>query len=427
MRKVSLMGEKIAEYVSDIPYFSDRMYFIYYLMYEWHARECGGFWGNDIDTEFHRDCIRKYFENYEYVLEEYGSICEYVSVIIPVYNIGKYIGKCLDTVVAQSCHRMEILVVDDGSTDSSRGICDEYAKKDIRIKVLHKENGGLSSARNYGLDIAHGQYIYFLDGDDYINISLIDTCVKSMVKYKADMCIFKTEMITSNGAKPFGNSFEWGQINIEDDVVKYNFLYNKFFTYKYGWEAWNRMFKADIIREHDLRFTSERKIFAEDLLFTSCYMLYTKNIMCITSVLHSYVDREESLMHEKKEKIMIEEFNQLAECFKAELMKTDLSYCKRNFHRLYERIMYWHYGYLFMRVGIKQMRPQLRKIAETDICSKQTNKLLADKKNTIILYGKEDTIRRNGFYRFILNDNLFVYRMNGLLLKGVRLFKAIKK
>ena len=306
-------------------------------------------------------------------------------------------------------------------------ISKEYAKKDFRIRVIHKNNEGLSSARNYGMDISYGQFIYFLDGDDYIKPSLIDTCAKAMVKYKADMCVFKTERVTPKGTVPFGHDFEWGLIDIEDDVVKYNFLFNKFLTYQYGWEAWNRMYKADIIIDNELAFFNEKKVFAEDLLFTLCYLLYTKKIMCIPTVLHSYVDREESLMNEKKEKIMIEEFNQLAGHFKDELIITDLSYCKRNVHRLYERIMYWHYGYLFTRVGIKEMRPYLCKIAITETCVKQTYKLLADKKNTVKLYGREDAIRRNGFYRFILKDNLFAYRMNGLLVKLVRLFKIIKR
>ena len=91
-----------------------------------------------------------------------------LSVIIPVYNVEKYLGKCVDSVLAQDIADMEVILVDDGSPDNSGAICDEYAEKDARVKVIHKENEGLSSARNAGLDIARGKYITFVDSDDYV-------------------------------------------------------------------------------------------------------------------------------------------------------------------------------------------------------------------------------------------------------------------
>lgn len=104
-----------------------------------------------------------------------------VSVIIPVYNVEKYLCQCLDSVLAQTFSNLEIITVDDGSTDNSATICDEYADRDSRIRVIHKANGGLSSARNAGLDIATGQWIFFLDSDDYIGPDciklLLDTAI----------------------------------------------------------------------------------------------------------------------------------------------------------------------------------------------------------------------------------------------------------
>ena len=91
-----------------------------------------------------------------------------ISVIVPIYNVEKYLKKCVDSIIAQTYSNLEIILVDDGSPDSCGAICDEYAEKDSRIKVVHKENGGLSSARNAGLDIATGEYIGFVDSDDYI-------------------------------------------------------------------------------------------------------------------------------------------------------------------------------------------------------------------------------------------------------------------
>ena len=91
-----------------------------------------------------------------------------ISIIVPVYNVDKYLSKCIDSIISQTYNDIELILVDDGSPDNSPKICDEYARKDNRIIVIHKENGGVSSARNAGLDIAKGKYIGFVDPDDYI-------------------------------------------------------------------------------------------------------------------------------------------------------------------------------------------------------------------------------------------------------------------
>ena len=94
---------------------------------------------------------------------------ETISVVIPAYNVQKYLSACLDSVINQTYHNLEIIVINDGSTDSTGTICDDYARKDTRIKVIHQENQGLSGARNTGLNNCTGDYIFFLDSDDYLN------------------------------------------------------------------------------------------------------------------------------------------------------------------------------------------------------------------------------------------------------------------
>lgn len=99
---------------------------------------------------------------------------ELISIVIPVYNVEKYIDKCLETIVKQTYQHLEIILVDDGSTDLSGEKCDLWKKKDSRIIVIHKENGGLSSARNAGINIATGDYISFIDSDDFIDLTMIE-------------------------------------------------------------------------------------------------------------------------------------------------------------------------------------------------------------------------------------------------------------
>lgn len=117
-------------------------------------------------------------------------MCIDVSVVIPVYNVEDYLNECVNSVVNQTYKNLEIILVDDGSTDKSGQICDEYLNQDSRIKVIHCENGGLSAARNTGMDLASGKYIYFLDSDDYITPQCIEHNVELMVSEAADMTFF---------------------------------------------------------------------------------------------------------------------------------------------------------------------------------------------------------------------------------------------
>ena len=106
-----------------------------------------------------------------------------ISVIVPVYNVEKYLAKCIDSIIAQTYTNLEILLVDDGATDSSGAICDEYAQKESRIRVIHKENGGLSDARNRGIAEARGEYLGFIDSDDYIDVDMYELLYNLIQKY----------------------------------------------------------------------------------------------------------------------------------------------------------------------------------------------------------------------------------------------------
>ena len=112
-----------------------------------------------------------------------------VSVIVPVYKVEKYLNRCVDSILSQTFKDFEIILVDDGSPDRCGDICEEYAKKNNKVKVLHKKNGGLSDARNAGLNMATGKYIVFVDSDDYIDSNMIDILYKRIVDTSADMAI----------------------------------------------------------------------------------------------------------------------------------------------------------------------------------------------------------------------------------------------
>ena len=128
-----------------------------------------------------------------------------ISVIVPVYNVEKYLPKCVDSILAQTYDNLEIILVEDGTKDNSGAICDEYARKDSRIRVIHKENGGLSSARNAGMDIARGEYFGFVDSDDWIEPEMYETLLNLADKYDADMvCGSRYDVEAATGVRTLG-------------------------------------------------------------------------------------------------------------------------------------------------------------------------------------------------------------------------------
>lgn len=122
-----------------------------------------------------------------------------ISVIIPVYNVEKYLHRCLDSVIAQTYQNIEIICVDDGSIDESGRICDQYAVRDAHIKVIHQENQGLSAARNRGLDAAEGEYIAFVDSDDYILEDMYKRMLDKLLNYNVDLCVCQWQYEFSDG------------------------------------------------------------------------------------------------------------------------------------------------------------------------------------------------------------------------------------
>lgn len=235
---------------------------------------------------------------------------EKVSVIIPIYNVAEFLEECLESICNQTYKNLEIILVDDGSTDSSAFICDIWSKKDERIKVIHKNNGGLSSARNAGLDISSGKYIYFLDGDDTVNIHLIEHVV-SYMRQGYDMVAFCYANYYQNKSKEAIVNGEFGKFVFSTDKQREDFILSILLQYKIGWEAWSRMYLREKIERYHLRFADNQQIFAEDLYFCLCYSSHCKRIMRNTEVLYNYRKRDNSIMGTEVYKINIGRMNQL--------------------------------------------------------------------------------------------------------------------
>ena len=150
-----------------------------------------------------------------------------ISVIVPVYNVDNYLPRCVDSILAQSYPELEIILVDDGATDGSGGICDAYAAKDSRITVIHKPNGGLSSARNAGLDAATGEYISFIDSDDWIEPEMYGHMMSLMQKYEAKLvCAGRYDVSEKTGEKTVGLCPKKEEVLTGEELVGRIFLWD---------------------------------------------------------------------------------------------------------------------------------------------------------------------------------------------------------
>lgn len=219
-----------------------------------------------------------------------------VSVIVPVYKVEKYLRECVDSILNQSFDNFELILVDDGSPDSCPSICDEYKAKDRRVAVIHKNNGGLSSARNAGLDAAKGRYILFVDSDDYIKKELLSVCVKKIKESKADIVRFGYTKIRDDKSVIHNTILEDNYYLFKTSKDKLSFICERLLSFKIPFTAWTALFDNSIIKKHHLRFANERNIYSEDSYFSTLYSFYSSNCITISNMLYVYRLNESSLM-----------------------------------------------------------------------------------------------------------------------------------
>lgn len=194
-----------------------------------------------------------------------------VSVIVPVYNQEKYLDECIESIINQSYNNLEIILVDDGSTDNSLEICKKYKKQDKRIKLIHKENGGLSSSRNAGLKEATGDYIMFCDSDDYFLPDTVKLMEAEITKKDADYVIGNYINCTEEGKfwkKPIFDKKLYTNFKVEiTDYTKSFYIMSS--------SVCNKIFRKSFIDEHDFKFVEGLP--AEDAIFTTaCFVKSTK-------------------------------------------------------------------------------------------------------------------------------------------------------
>lgn len=205
-----------------------------------------------------------------------------ISIIVPVYNAEKYLNRCVDSILSQTFGNFEVLLIDDGSNDKSGKICDKYAQKDCRVKVFHKENGGVSSARNFGIKNVQGSFVTFIDSDDFVDKDFLESLVASDSDF-----VYTGYKIFGAFNKDVGIN-ENKKYNANDFMLCLMHTYEKSAITLYGMQyPWAKLFKYSIIRENELFFDEKMK-YAEDSCFVWSYLCHCFSVSQVKSSTYNY-------------------------------------------------------------------------------------------------------------------------------------------
>ena len=219
-----------------------------------------------------------------------------LSVIVPVYNTERYLTTCLESILDQIYSNIEVIVVDDGSTDESGKICDEIAKRDSRVTVIHKDNAGLSSARNIGIQVASGKYIAFVDSDDYLRKDTLEKLINTALETNSDIVISNYYLYFHDG-----NDIKHLKHMPKKKTYSNNEVINLMLLNRIQGHVWNKLFKYSLLNKINFEFEKDRII--EDIFPIFKAVNSASKIVYIDEALYFYRQREESLVNKRNKKL----------------------------------------------------------------------------------------------------------------------------
>lgn len=217
-----------------------------------------------------------------------------VSIIVPIYNVELYLEKCVHSLINQTLTDIEIILVNDGSFDSCAEICERLAGLDNRIKVIHKKNGGLSSARNEGLKVAKGKYIGFVDSDDWVEPYMFQSMVENAEQNNSDLVVCAFRTVYHNEVIHRFSNLKNETIDLEKMGLS-SYILNYIIRFQHSNSVWNKLYKRCVIEANSIKFEPNNDIYAEDLLFNLYYFCHIKLISTVPLECINYLQRPDSL------------------------------------------------------------------------------------------------------------------------------------
>lgn len=299
-----------------------------------------------------------------------------VTVVVPCFNSERFLEHCVDSILSQSCEDLELILVNDGSTDGTPAICDAYAAKDARVRVIHQTNKGYSGARNVGIEAATGEYIMFVDSDDWIEPDVLADAVRGIEAENADYAIggvnftyytdkSRAELHHVDTGVPEAPYY----FRMKDLAVEGTKLWNTCGPMFYC--VWSRMFRMDLIDAYHLRFNTSLRL-QEDVNFTFCYMYHVDKVYVSDKVYYNYcreIDKDDTA-----EKDILEQYFYVEESlinFKriAYKFQLDETYCKDMYFNLSEWFIKLG-GKIYMEstgLTVEEQKAQVRYLADSFI------------------------------------------------------------
>lgn len=248
-----------------------------------------------------------------------------VSIIVPVYKVEIYLDRCLSSILSQTFSDFEVVLVDDGSPDNCPQMCDSFAHMDSRVKVIHKQNEGLGMARNSGLDVAEGEYVIFVDSDDWMDINQCESLVNTIEKESADVVLCGHKLVNDEAVlSRFPIGFNCNLVDGRD-------LLKKYLTGAINMSVWHGIYRKDFLEQNKLRFISEREIISEDVTFSIPVACTARRVAFIRDDYHNYYVNGNSLSRTYSPTMyvdMIKLYNKVKnqiEGFNISLIKEELS------------------------------------------------------------------------------------------------------
>lgn len=216
-----------------------------------------------------------------------------ISVVVPIHNAEKYLEKCLNSIIHQTYTNLEIILINDSSADNSERVCFEFMKRDKRIKYFSHNEGSAGLTRNYGIDRANGEYIVFVDADDFIDEYMCEKLYTAMMENNSQACFCGyNELSDKNENRVFSKGTNI--INYDEEKIKNDLLFNAVYVENIShklplYAVWNGMYKVEIIKKYNIRFFDEKTSLSEDSIFNYAYISKCKNVTLINEALYNHV------------------------------------------------------------------------------------------------------------------------------------------
>ena len=291
-----------------------------------------------------------------------------ISIIVPVYNVEKYLPKCLDSLINQTFKDIEIICVNDGSTDDSLSVLKDYAKKDNRIVIIDKENSGPSACRNIGIEKATGEFIQFVDSDDWIEPETCEICYQKAIEHHVDMVSFNAVMINKTKITPlyYYNNKEEKLVSLDDMIS---------LLFKSPFHSWHFLFKKAFLTQHQIKYP-EHIVLCEDAIFSLTCWLKIKEALLLPNVFYNYIQYEPSVSHSSKHVFDI--FNVINE------LKKIIFPFKKQYTPLENELFewsVWHLNWVRRKLDRDHDKKQFKKMAYKNKCAKEYYEMMKRQKN----------------------------------------------